>query len=161
MKERQDQCNNSYDKEDVDSISDTDSMDSTSEEQLESKLLHDLNEEVDFGKEWKNNVKNNVQKEDEDEDEIMSQNEENTDETIDDIQVVPFELFDETEAKLHASVINEERLRKENSKLLQEIEANDLKNKQKISSLETALKKKTGLLIAALKDKGEIRKRRK
>ena len=56
--------------------------------------------------------------------------------------------------KLQASIRNEERLRNENKKLLRENEANDLQNKHKISCLEKALKKKTELLIAALKEKG-------
>ena len=81
------------------------------------------------------------------------------DETMDDIQVVPLELLDEAEEKLQASVRNEERLRNENNKLLREKEAKDLQNKQKISSLEKALKMKTDLLIAALKDKDEIHNR--
>ena len=49
--------------------------------------------------------------------------------------------------------INEERLRKENEKLLRENEAIQLQNKQKISCLEKVLKKKTEMLIAALKEK--------
>ena len=102
-----------------------------------------------------------MQKEDEDKADNMSQNKDNTDETIDGIQVVPLELLDEAEEKLQASVINEEQLRKENSKLLQEIESNELQNKQKISSLEMALKNKTEMLLVALKEKGEIHKRRK
>ena len=62
--------------------------------------------------------------------------------------------------KLQALVRNEERIINENNKLLREKEANDLKNKQKISSLEKALKNKTDLLIAALKEKGEYQKTR-
>jgi len=49
---------------------------------------------------------------------------------------------------------NEERLRNENEKLLRENEAIELQNKHKISCLEKALKKKTEMLIAALKEKG-------
>ena len=161
MKDTQDQSNNSHEEDEVDSISATESMESTSEEQLISDLLHEeINAEVDCGEEWKNNIKANVQKEDEDEDDNKSKNESNTDETMDDIQVVPLELLDEAEEKLQASVRNEERLRNENNKLLREKEAKDLQNKQKISSLEKALKMKTDLLIAALKDKGEIHNRR-
>ena len=48
----------------------------------------------------------------------------------------------------------EERLKNENKKLLHEMEVNDLQNKYKIRSLEKALKKKTELLIVALKEKG-------
>ena len=65
------------------------------------------------------------------------------------------ELFDEVEAKLQASIENEERLRNETNKLLHEKEENDVKYKQKIISLEKALKNKMDLLIAVLKDKGE------
>ena len=160
MKDTQDQSNNSHEEDEVDSISATESMESTSEEQLISDLLNEeINAEVDCGEEWKNNIKANVQKEDEDEDNNKSKNESNMDETMDDIQVVPLELLDEAEEKLQASVRNEERLRNENNKLLREKEAKDLQNKQKISSLEKVLKMKTDLLIAALKDKGEIHNR--
>ena len=62
--------------------------------------------------------------------------------------------------KLQALVRNEERIKNKNNKLLREKEANDLKNKQKISSLEKALKNKTDLLIVALKEKGENHKTR-
>ena len=64
------------------------------------------------------------------------------------------EILQKENEKLQASVRNEERLRKENEKLLYEIEANESQNKHKISSLEKALKTKTELLIAALKEKG-------
>ena len=89
----------------------------------------------------------------------MLQNDNNTDETLDEIPVVPLELLDEAEAKLQVSVENKERLRNETNKLLREKEANDVQYKKKISSLEKALKKKTDLLIAALKDKSKIYKR--
>ena len=49
--------------------------------------------------------------------------------------------------------INEEQLRNKNEKLLRKNEAIQLQNKHKISCLEKALKKKTEILIAALKEK--------
>jgi len=60
----------------------------------------------------------------------------------------------EENEKIQASVRNEERLRDENNKLLREKEEKELHNEQKINALEKALKIKTELLIAALKEKG-------
>ena len=131
----------------------------TSEERLAYKVLHEeLNAEVDFEEEQNNNAKDNMRQEEEEDN--ISLNDDNIEEILDDIPVVPLELLDEAELKLQASMQNEEQLRNETNKLLHEKEANDLQYKQKISSLEKALKNKTDLLIAALKDKGEIHKRR-
>ena len=66
----------------------------------------------------------------------------------DDIPLVPLELLDKVEEKLQISEKNCERLRNEKV-------AVECQYKDKIDSLEKALRKKTELLIKALKDKGD------